>query len=349
MPVLRCIETALPPYQLSAAETREHLARVYPGSADRRFSRVVEATKIKNRHLVRPLEVTLNRQTRGERNLEYTTEATRLAEAVALQILKSDPRASETVRTIVAVSCTGYMMPSIDAHLINRLSLPPDVRRLPITELGCSAGVAALGVARELALGQRDAVILVLSVELCSLCLQMDDASSSDVIGSLLFADGAAAAVVAGDSVTTGPAMIASGSALIPGTLEHLETKLSVTGLHLNLSPSLPRLLRQGLRRIVERFLRSVGTDLSEIRFLAVHPGGPKILQSVGEGLEIDESLLRASWDVLERCGNMSSATIFFVLERVFTHYTPNHGDLGLVLSFGPGVTCEMLLLRWQG
>lgn len=346
MPSLASLATAVPPFSLTADETRAYLARVYPPAAAERFGKVVETTRIRKRYVVQSAEELLDLRSRGERNAQYVVEATKLAEIAAREAILRTSRSAE-ISIMLPVSCTGYMMPSLDAHLINRIGLREDARRIPITELGCSAGAAGVGIASELVRGRPDCAVLVLAVELCSLCLQLAEPSTSDVLGSLIFADGAAAAVISSDD-GAGPEVVASGSYLIPDTLERLETKLSTTGLRLTLSPSLPRLLRKSLRGVVDKFLSQAGFQRQDLRFHAVHPGGPKILESAAEALSIGDQAMRPSWEVLENFGNMSSATILFVLDRIATRYTPQEGDLGLVVSFGPGVTCELLLLRWR-
>lgn len=343
---LERIATALPGHTISADQTREYLRTVYPTATDR-FLRVVESTRIRSRNLVLPVEELIAHGARGERNQTYSVEATDLAESALRAVLRARGHTATDLAAMVPVSCTGYMMPSVDAHLINRVGLDPMMRRVPITELGCSAGVAGLGLGAELARARPSSSVVVLSVELCSLCLQVGEPSPSDVLGSLMFADGAAAALVSSRPDAVGPEIIAGASCLVPDTLGHLATLLAPTGLKLNLSPALPRLLRRSLRSVVSRFLSTVNVGLDDISFFAVHPGGPKILEAVAYTLGTGDEALRPSWDVLEANGNMSSASIFFVLQRLATRYTPADRDLGIVLAFGPGVSCEMLLIRW--
>jgi len=191
---LQSIATALPPHVLSAEETKLVLAPLT--GASERWQQLVDASRIRRRHLVVPVGELLRRHTLGERTREYARQAVALAEAAARDALAGAGVAPTSVHTIVSVSCTGYMLPSLDAYLVSNLGLEAAVRRIPITELGCSGGVAALGLAAALHGPQAHGCALVVSVEPCSLCLQVAEPTPSDVMGSILFGDAAAAAVL---------------------------------------------------------------------------------------------------------------------------------------------------------
>lgn len=306
---------------------------------------MVGGTHIKRRHVALPVDELLELRGHARRQAEYTRAALPLCEETAREALRLAGVAGRDIDAIVPVSCTGYLMPSLDAYLVNRLGLNPAARRVPITELGCSAGAAALGLASELL--RSGGTALVLSVELCSLCMENDEPSASDLLGRILFADGAAAAVVSSDP-SDGPSIVASRSVLIPDSLGLLQTLLSDSGFRLGLSPSLPSLLGESLRAATDSFLAGAGVALADMEFFAIHPGGPKILEAVEHALELRGDALRPSWDVLEQFGNMSSSSIFFVLHRLQQVQEPREDSLGLAVAFGPGVTCEFLLLRWR-
>lgn len=340
---LQSIGTALPSHILSAEDTKVVL---HPrAGASERWGRLVDASRIRQRHLVVPVAELLLRHSLGERARDYARQAVELGEAAAREALAVAGIRPATVHTVISVSCTGYMLPSLDAFLVSRLELDPSVRRLPITELGCSGGVAALGLAAAL-VGPGDGHTLVVCVEPCSLCLQVSEPTSSDVMGSILFGDAAAAAVLGSGP---GPAILSSASFLWPDSLDQLGMNLTGSGFRFVLSPTLPRLVRTRLRETVVTFLERNALGLEDIGFWVVHPGGPKILDAAAEALDLSADAVRPAWTVWEQCGNLSSATVFFILRELQRAAPPPAGALGLMMAFGPGVACEMVLIRSGG
>jgi alkylresorcinol/alkylpyrone synthase len=338
------LATAQPKHTITRDLTREGLARAVPPHTLGRYLGMIDGSGVDTRASVLPLDELFRLTDVSERTNHYVEHAIALGEEVSRRALADANVAPGDVDVFVTASCTGYMMPSLEARLAPRLGASPEVRRVPLTELGCSAGAASLGLASDLLAraGSRNA--LVLSVELCSLCLQTTDPKMMDVVGALLFGDGAAAAVV-GPDPARGLEIVASRSVLWPNSLEELGMRLTPTGLRLGLSTALVRLVRGHLRATVDAFLAKHGVALRDLRFFAMHPGGPSILRAVAEALELVEGALRPSWDVWHRCGNMSSATVFFILDEIVRTAPPKPGDLGLALAFGPGVSCELVLL----
>jgi len=342
-------ETALPDTTLSFEDTQRLLPLLTGGEAEvPRWAPTAARTRINRRHLIMPVAELARRSGPRARSLEYETTVCELGKIVATKALAASGVPPLEIRAILTVSCTGYMLPSVDAHLIPALGLTTTVRRIPITELGCSAGVAALSLAGQLVpvLG---GPALVVSVELCSLCLQTEAIEPSDVLGNLLFADAAAAAVVGEASEPHGPALLASRSVLWPDSTRQLGMKLSDTGLRLVLSPEVPDSVQRHLPATLESFLASQQLTLDDIRWWVVHPGGPKILEAVGECLRLPEGALAPSWSVWQQCGNVSSATVFFIARAIRAMSAPPRGSLGLMMAFGPGLSCELLLLRADG
>jgi alkylresorcinol/alkylpyrone synthase len=341
---VQSLATALPKHVITREVTREGLVRTVPPHTAGRYLGMIEASGIDTRASVLPVEELFRLGDVGARNTQYVDHAIALGEEVSRRALADAKLAAGDVDVFVTASCTGYMMPSLEARLAPRLGTSPDVRRVPLTELGCSAGAASLGLASDLLAGGRSRNALVLSVELSSLCLQTTELETMDVVGALLFGDGAAAAVVSADA-TRGLEIVGSRSILWPNSLEELGMRLTPTGLRLGLSTALVRLVRGNLRKTVDDFLARHGVALRDLRFFAMHPGGPSILKAVAEALELVEGAIRPSWDVWHRCGNMSSATVFFILDEIARTAPPKPGDLGLALAFGPGVSCELVLL----
>ena len=344
---LQSVATALPPHVLSAEETKDLLA-VLAGGGEH-WKQIVDASRILRRHLVVPVGDLLRQSTLGERARDYTRQVIALGEAAARDALVSAQIDPKQVHTIISVSCTGYMLPSLDAYLVARLGLDSAVRRIPITELGCSGGVAALTLASELVRQQTSGSVLVICAEPCSLCLQVAEPAPSDIMGSILFGDAAAAAVLSNAADASGPEIISSASALWPDSLDQLGMHLTGAGFRFVLSSALPDLVHARLRQTVTGFLERNRLDLGDIKFWIIHPGGPKILEAAADALGLHGGIMRHTWDVWERNGNVSSATVFFILRQLQRSAPPPPGSFGVMMAFGPGVTCELALLRSGG
>jgi alkylresorcinol/alkylpyrone synthase len=346
---IRGVATAVPGFEVDAEQTKYHLAnRVDAPRADA-YARMIDATRVRRRHIAIPPEALLRLEGIQRRNDHYITQAVEIGEDVVRRGIADAAATPETVGAIVSASCTGYMMPSIEARLINRLGLRRDARRVPITELGCSAGVAALGIAASLISARSDRLALVLSVEMASLGLQLADPSTADMLANLIFSDGASAAVLASRPSGRGPLILESQSALWGDTLDTLGVRLTDLGFRLFLSPLLPIVIHARLPETVNGFLECHSLRRDDIRFWIVHQGGPKILGAVTAALGLRDRDTQAMWDVWEHHGNLSSASVFFIMKRLAEIAPPAPGDLGLMLAFGPGVSCEMVLLQSQG
>ena len=350
MAELLSIAVALPEHVVTLEDTKARIAAHFddPKTATR-YQRMAESTRIAKRHVALPMPATMGLRTIDERQAHYARCAVDLSETSARGALESSGVAPASIRFVIAVSCTGYMMPSLDVDLSHRLGIDRTARRLPITELGCSAAVAAVGLARELLQGDGGGgAALVVSTELSSLCLQTSEPSISDVVGGLLFGDASAAAVVAGSDEGRGLRVVAGRTVLWPESTRDLGMHLTTTGFRLDLSRHVPRLVRRHLRTTVEEFLAAHRHRLEDVAFWAIHPGGPKMLESIAQSLGLSEAAIAPTWRVWERCGNVSSATALVTLGDLMEQGVPP-GALGVMLAPGPGLTCEMVLLRAPG
>lgn len=345
---LLSVATALPLHCVDSAEAKIHLANYLGAETSSRYCKMVDASRVQRRYTVAPAEELFRLKTLQERNDLYMLHARALGERVARETLADGSIDASSVSAVISVSCTGYMMPSLDAHLIERLGLPSRARRIPITELGCSAGVGAVGLAAE-RLTASVGSVLILSVELSSPGVQIAEPSMTDMVANLLFGDAAAGTVLSTEKPGTGPQVLASQSTFWLDSLDHIGMRLTDSGFRLVLSPRLPRLVRDRLRPTVTQFLAAQGAALDDVRFWVIHPGGPKILEAVAESLELSDEAVQPTWDVWERYGNLSSATVFFILRRLQEAAPPAPGDLGMMIALGPGITCEMVLLRSAG
>ena len=245
-------------------------------------------------------------------------------------------------------SVTGISSPSIDALLVNRIGLSPNIKRLPIFGLGCVAGAAGIARAADYVRAYPSQAAALVSVELCSLTIQREDLSVANLISSGLFADGSAAVIVVGDEVTAeGPEILATRSVFYPNTEEMMGWKVSERGFHIVLSPEVPTLIREHLGHDVDAFLGEYGYKRSDLGSWVLHTGGPKVLEATAAALDLHDGQLDASWDCLKRVGNLSSASVLVVLEDVLKNRRPEPGTLGLLAAMGPGFCSELVLLKW--
>jgi len=253
---------------------------------------------------------------------------------------------AQAIDHIFFVSVTGLAVPSIDARLVNRLELRSDIKRTPIFGLGCVAGAAGIARAADYLKAYPGHVAVLLSVELCSLTLQLDDLSVRNLIASGLFGDGAAAVLLAGnDTGVAGPRIVDSCSVFHPNTEDAMGWTITDQGFRIILSGEVPNIARR-IRGDVDRFLGLHGLTVADIGRFICHPGGPKVLQALAEALGVDDDAFAITWDSLRRLGNLSSASVLMVLEETLRRETAP-GTHGLMLAMGPGFCSELVLLQW--
>ena len=251
--------------------------------------------------------------------------------------LKDEERRSIT--HVVVTSCTGLYAPGLDIDIVRHLGLNPGVERTMIGFMGCYAAVNALKTAHHIVRSEPDAKVLTVNLELCSLHMQ-ETADLEQVLSFLLFADGCAACLVSAEP--NGLALDSFRAVNLPDTGHLITWKIRETGFDMQLSGQVPGEIKRALQNSGNEVTR--GRDPLEIDLWAVHPGGRTILDSVEQGLGLPAEALRNSRDILARFGNMSSATVMFVLERVLAQAQP--GQTGCAMSFGPGVTAETMLFH---
>jgi alkylresorcinol/alkylpyrone synthase len=337
------IGTALPEHVLTPAARRALLETVWPRL---KLMKPTAEEGGGDRHLVVPPEQLLERRGLNDSMRAYQVDATRLAaEAGQLALGAADVEAAE-IDLIITVSCTGYVVPSIDVALAERIGLRSDVVRLPITQLGCSGGAAALGFAHRHLVAYPSQRVLVIAVEVPSLNFQPDDASLDNLTASMVFGDGAAAAVLTGSELAPGGLQILSaGSELIPASTRLLGYDLRDDGFHVVLDRRLPRLVEARIGEAVKDFLSRA--EMPRIDFLAAHGGGPRILDAVQKALRLEDALLAPSRQTFDEVGNVSSASVLFTLRALAGSLGAVAGD-GLGIGLGPGVSIELLQLGWR-
>jgi predicted naringenin-chalcone synthase len=282
------------------------------------------------------------------RNELYVREAKRLA-LQACQALGSSSWPAR-VTHLVTASCTGFSAPGFDIALVRALGLSPRVHRTHVGFMGCYAGFSTLKLAHALCTADPSALTLIVHVELCTLHIHFSS-DADTLIANSLFADGVAAALIGGDKhqdLAQGTVLTlrGSGAFLLPNGEEDMTWTLGDHGFHMTLSPRVPHLLRKHLPAALETLLQELGAERERIRHWAIHPGGPAILDQAVKALGLEESDVAGPREVLRTCGNMSSATLWFLLDRV--RRQPQAG-LVYACGFGPGLTLESALLDHPG
>lgn len=342
--------TAFPPYYFQQQEVVEALKAWWgrdPQSAAV-LERLHSRTGVDGRYFSRSLSDYAALDTWGKANNVWIETAEQLGQQAIEDLLSQTGAPREQIGALFFVSVTGIASPSIDARLVNRLKLSRHIKRNPIFGLGCVAGAAGLARAADYVRAYPDQIAVLLSVELCSLTWQRDDHSVANFISAGLFGDGAAAVMVAGESVKLdGPRIAANRQFFYPDTQNVMGWDISEKGFQIVLSPDVPKVVRENLGRDVDTFLAEQGLVRSDIGSWIMHTGGPKVLEATAEALGLNNGALEISWQALRRVGNLSSASVLVVLDDVMKHHRPKPGARSVLAAMGPGFCAEMLLLEW--
>jgi len=313
-----------------------------------RLEKLHRNSQVEGRHLALPIDEYARLDSFDACNQAFARCAVDLGGRAMSDVLQRTGISAKEIDHLVCVSSTGISTPSIDALLVNRLGLRRDVKRTPIFGLGCVAGAAGLTRLRDWLAADARQVGLLLSVELCSLTFQRGDVSVPNLISAGLFGDGAAAAIMVGEGrELDGPEILATRSVFYPNTEGIMGWRIGRDGFQIVLSADLPQLIRDHLRGDVSRFLAEQGLALADLQSYVLHPGGPRVLEAFQDALALPPAALELSYATLRAMGNLSSASVLFVLRETIAHRRPPPGSLGLLLAMGPGFCSELILLRW--
>ena len=345
-PRLLSLTTAVPPHVLHQEEVAREAGRLFAGSfADfGRLAPVYVNAAIERRNSSVPLAWYLEPHGFAERNRLYLETALVLLEQAATRALDAAGLAPGDIDAVVTVSSSGIATPSLDARLLNRIGLRPDVVRLPVFGLGCAGGVLGLARAADMVRGLGGARVLLLVVELCGLTFRYGDRSKSNVVATALFGDGAVAAVLAPGG--TGPAVAAAGEHTWPDTLDVMGWQVADDGLQVLFSRDIPTIVHERFGAAATDFLQRHGLGFADIDRFVCHPGGAKVLDALEQVFGVAPGGLAESRAVLRDHGNMSAATVLFVLERVLADPAGGGGRRLLLSSLGPGFTAGFALLE---
>jgi alkylresorcinol/alkylpyrone synthase len=346
------VHGALAPHRRTQSEITDMVARTcLPEGTDRRvLDRLHRSAKVRSRHMTLPLERYGELDGFGAANDVFIAAATDLGAKAVRGALHAAGLTATDVDLLIFTSVTGIATPSIDARLAGHLALRPDVKRLPLFGLGCAGGAAGLARMHDYLLGRPDHVAVLLSVELCSLTFQRDDASMANLVATALFGDGAAAVVACGAERrerTSGPTIVDSRSHLYPDTGRVMGWDIKDSGFRVVLDPQVPDVVRRYLADDVRGFLDDHGIKPKDVTAWVCHPGGPKVLEAVTEALDLPAEALDVTWRHLADVGNLSSSSVLHVLRDTLAERRPPPGTPGVLLAMGPGFACELVLLRW--
>jgi alkylresorcinol/alkylpyrone synthase len=346
VPRLLGVATALPPYPLDQDDVVERVKLLFGRSPDLdRMLPLFLNTGIHRRYSCVPIEWYDRAHGWPERNRIYLASAVDLLEAATLRVIDLAGRRKDDIDSIVVVSTTGIATPSLDALLIDRMGLRSTVRRLPIFGFGCAGGVLGLAHAADQAAVHPGATVLFLVVELCALSFRRDDWSKSNIVATALFGDGAAAALLSTQGV--GPAIVASGEHTWPGTLDVMGWEIADEGLKAIFSRDIPNLVTTRLHDVAAEFLAGHELAMSDIDHFVCHPGGAKVIAALEQAFGLADGALVEARAVLRDYGNMSAATVMFVLDRMLAtaHGTGVRWERALMNALGPGFTTGFLVL----
>lgn len=313
-----------------------------------RLERLHRNVLVGGRHLALSLEEYERLETWGQANDAWIRVAQEVGATAFTDALERAGVDVADVGALFTVTVTGVATPSLDARLMNRLNLPTNIRRIPIFGLGCVAGTAGIARAADYVRAYPDQAAVLLSVELCSLTVQRRDLSIPNLIATGLFGDGAAAAVVVGEKhPAAGPSILDTRSVFYPDTEGVMGWDISETGFKIVLSADVPNMVNDHLRGDVDTFLGEHGLTRNDISTWVCHPGGPKVLQAMEDGLELPPDALGVTWRSLREVGNLSSTSVLLILRETLEHHAPPPGSYGMMLAMGPGFCSELVLLRW--
>jgi predicted naringenin-chalcone synthase len=327
---------------------RKFMKKIYAGSAiEKRHTVIDDYHKDPSEFTFYPPNKHLKPEpTTTQRNDLFIQAANRLSLDAVQKLFRGLPSAdTSSITHLITVSCTGFSAPGFDMHLVKELSLAPSTRRYHIGFMGCYAALTGMSMAQTICRAEPDARVLLVNVELCSLHFQQKY-DLDTMVANAIFSDGVSAALISAheeDSTGNRISLDVFRSQYLNDSEKDMAWKLGDTGFDMKLSAYVPRIIYKNIDEILEGILSKSQFTAKDIDIWAVHPGGKAILEKVEQSVGLQHSDLQVSYDVLKEYGNMSSATIMFVLQRIL--HDDRSGNI-LALAFGPGLTVETGLLR---
>lgn len=358
------IATVLPPYKITQQRAAEELKKRISGNSTGRFiDAIAQHSGIKQRFVVIP-DVDDSSEEKfysngvepiipgtKKRMEEYKKWAKKLGKEAVTNLFEKNNISAGAIDNLVTISCTGFFAPGLDYYLIEELGLRRDIKRTNIGFMGCAASIIGFNSVFNLLNSESEDKknILLVSVEICSLHVQFEP-SKDNLLANMLFADGCAAALFSSQT-NSKPTLklISTFSFLFQNTFEYMEWKIGNLGFEMMLSSELPKLiLSEAVPKLIN-FLSSISLMKEDISHWALHPGGRAILDSLQDGLNLTDEQMKPSRSVLENFGNMSSASILFVMKEILNNAELKRNELMCAVAFGPGLTMEAALFKVVG
>lgn len=353
MPQIISIATIDLPYKTDQNELKQFARKVFSESFPD-IDRLLESfdnARIESRNLCVPVDYFFSDKSFSERNTLYKELALKYSVEAIKSCLDHAGVHKNEITDIIFISTTGIATPSIDALIINEMKLNPDVNRTPVWGLGCAGGVAGVSKANVAALANPKAVVIVVTVELCSLTFIRNDLTKSNFIATSLFSDGISALLITGNDVQLKSdsqacvSIIDSQSKLYYDSLDVMGWNILDNGFQVVFSRDIPRIVKENVKEHVLSFLKKHDMKISDIKNFVTHPGGIKVVNAYIDALDVCPGLLKNTREILNQYGNMSSSTVHYVLKR-FIDEGFEDGP-GIMTSLGPGFSSEMVLLNF--
>ncbi len=342
-----------PPHKVSAETSRQYLEHwLKERHADSRLieklSSILEKTQIRHRYILLPPEEVLRERDFHTTNSQYVQASIELGTRAVEEALSLNRLKPADVDMFISVSCTGFTIPGVDAHIMNRLGI--QASRMILTEHGCAGGAVGMIRAWEYCRVYPQRTVLLLAHEFCSQTFLLNDLSMTNIISSTLFGDGVAATLISSklSDPSPLPSIQACATRFFPDTLDYMGFELRNEGLRIILSPEIPSFLKKNIQPTVTSFLEECGVRTSDLRHFILHPGSIRIVEIIGKQLALTPADLAPTLTVLLDKGNMSSVTVLAVLQEILHSSSPQNNDLGLLAAFGPGFVAELALFRFE-
>lgn len=342
------VATATPKYRYSIKEIINYTENWTKGQPDllrKKIIRIFEAAQIDQKFSILPIEQIFSPMSLEEKNNYYKNAVVNLGREVLEKAMNQAEISAINIDYIITASCTGYMIPSFDAYLINLIKARKDIQRLPVTEMGCAGGTAGLIYADHFLKAYPDKTVAVLAVEIPSITFQYNDFSMDNIVGSAVFADGAACAILA-PSDNLAPEIIDIQTYNFPDTTDLLGFDLTNSGFKIILKEELPDKIIGQISDIILPFLARNSLNIEDVQHFIFHPGGKKIVTELENFLGKFGKNIQDSKEIMRLYGNMSSATVLFILEKILQKEIKKD-EYSLMLSFGPGFAAQSVLLKW--
>nr|AYM54116.1 chalcone/stilbene synthase family protein [Chondromyces catenulatus] len=347
--------THFPGQTYKQEELAEHLPHWVKGDKLGLAQQLFRRSGVASRNLIAaPADLVKLGRSFAAKNDRYRVEVRAICHALAKRILEQTTEEERrSIDLLVTASCTGFQIPAMDVVLIEELKLSPTIRRLNLTQHGCAAGAAGVGLSHEWLSTRAESRALVVCVELCSLTFQMEDATEENLVSAAIFGDGAAAVLLAGENAAR-PAEGRSVSVkdtyreIFSGTEHFMGFDVNEAGLKIKLSRDVVSFTRREIEGVLVRACDRWGVPgLASLTIGAVHPGGRRILEILEDDVGLPTSVTRTSWECLKQHGNLSSVTVLITLDRLLADkQSVPSGSRGLLSAFGPGFCAELGLLE---